>query len=86
MLVVAKALQQPTQTPFSFDNIGEPGVARAEFQSNITKVTNDMVSAMTAAKTTKTVDERIAIATTYNDQIHDLHKGFIEWSVRHGIL
>ena len=86
VLVVAKAMQQPTRTPFSFDNIGEAGVARSEFQSNITKVTNEMVSEMNAAKTTKTVDERIAIATIYNDQIHELHKGFIEWSVRHGIL
>lgn len=68
----------------SFEGITDQVAAAANLKSQVTAVVTEMTSALATAKTeNKTIDERITISNTYNDQLCQLNKDFSEWVLRH---
>lgn len=70
-----------------FDESSDVSTVQQNFKTQTATLIAEMTQEMKAAKTAKkTVDERIAIANTYNDQLYQLNKNFSEWSIRHGVI
>ena len=68
-----------------FDGMTDQAAVKDSLKTQVTAVVTEMTSALATAKTAnKTVDERIAISNTYNDQLCQLNKGFSEWLLNHG--
>lgn len=67
-----------------FEGMTDQAAVAANLKSQVTAVVTEMTSALATAKTeNKTIDERIAISNTYNDQLCQLNKAFSEWMLRH---
>lgn len=79
--------RKSTYTIQSFSDMTDAAAVQQNFKVQVATIVAEMTSAMKDANTAKkTVDERIAIANTYNDQLHQLNKNFSEWSVRQGTI
>lgn len=66
-----------------FEGMTDQAAVSSSLKSQVTDIVAEMTSALTTAKNeNKTIDERVAISNTYNDQLCQLNKSFSEWILR----
>jgi hypothetical protein len=70
-----------------FDNNADITTTRENHRVQVDALLSEMKTALADSKTAnKTVDERVAISNTYNDQLIQLSKNLSEWLIRHDVL
>lgn len=68
-----------------FDGMTDLAAVKDSLKTQVSAVATELAAELSKAKTeNKTINERIAISNTYNDQLCQLNKGFAEWILRHG--